>query len=342
MGRQFPLDPHLVRIYGLRNTESRLRRILGSVKFELLAQETALRICGPDLSYHKADPYLLQELAGITGDMPMSGIASYRSVKDLYDLCFEDCWSGYFIADQLRRYHSQEDLVLVHLDHHTDMMPTLLSRVESGLCDPVSGNRFNPMVQKDWESAICTGSITIGNYLTPIYYSGHKLHIRHINNYTTSTYRQYNVIWDSRCYRLIPGMNFAAIRKKLSDWQRSVGSYLGGQSADEVLQEIPPGRMIVHIDLDYFINDFNGNIGGNCFRSHSEARDEASRKLERFFDALSKVTTDIDRWIIATSPGFCSARHWNWLLGRIEDNITQFQAPEKGVVGECKRSETGF
>jgi hypothetical protein len=127
-------------------------------------------------------------------------------------------------------------------------------------------------------------------------------------------------------YALIPDREFAGIRKKNGDWNDSSGTYRGGADVQRVLQDIPAGRIIVHIDLDYFINDFNGNIGTNFLPASEGLPIEARRKMDRFFDGMRAANPIVDRWVIATSPGFCSAYHWENALSELDRRIEEYGA----------------
>lgn len=324
-GNPIPLNPYLLRSRGSKAAERDIRQIVRSVRFELLEQECAIRLVGPDMSYHNADPYLQETLKTFGESMVLGDILSYKLREDLFDLCFEDSWTGYFISDHLDRLHPQEDLVLIHVDDHTDMMPTLLTRCGTTLIDPTTNRIFDPARNEDWEAAIYSGCISIGNFMTPLFYSGHKVHVRHLNNGANDNYLIRNVTRDDCRYEFIPDKKFAALCKSDSLWENSAGTYLAGSSPKKILHAIPRGRVIVHIDLDYFINDFNGNSGGQhqipCHNSIHAAR----RKINRFFEALHMPAPSVDRWIVATSPGFCSAYHWDWLLAAIRKGIENFR-----------------
>src|ERR1700722_17938611 len=68
------------------------------------------------------------------------------------------------------------------LDDHTDMMSTLLQYDGEALVDPASGAPFDPGARRSWESAIGTGAVNIANYITPLSYSGRRVHFRHLRN----------------------------------------------------------------------------------------------------------------------------------------------------------------
>jgi hypothetical protein len=319
------LNERLLRERGRAQTERELRRIVRSVRFELLEDEAAFRILGPDTRYHGIDPHLPETLRGFGPGMGLDDVGSYRSCLKTFDLCFEDSWSGYFITGR-RRSEGRGDWVLVHLDDHTDMMSTLLVESGGGLTDAATGKTFDPAVREDWESAIVSGCVGIGSFITPFFYSDNRVHVRHLNNSPTAASNLERVTREPCRYDLIPGKQFAAIGKHRSSAGDCAGTYLAGGSAERVLASLPRERSIVHIDLDYFINDFNGNPLTGDFLPDPGSRNEARLKMERFFAALHAAASQVDGWIVATSPGFCSAYHWRWLLNELEERIEEFQA----------------
>lgn len=313
-----PLDPSFLLRHGRAHTEIELRRIVCSVKFELLEKENAVCLLGPEMSYHDADPYLQKRLDEMF--VGREEVLTYTSRAESIDICFEDSWTGYFIAELRGEPRRDDALTIIHLDDHTDLMATLLCVSDCGLVDPTSGALFDPMCSSSWRSAIHSGAVNIGNYLTPLYYSDRSIHIRHLNN-NSEPGAFYWIAREPCHYDLFPGRRFAAIAKRNSTGPAVVGSYYASSSPDSVVQIPPSTRAIIHIDLDYFINDFNGAIRGSTYLPDPALRDNATKKLERFFGALANSEIIVDRWIIATSPGFCSAYHWEWLLKEIAQRI---------------------
>jgi hypothetical protein len=321
-----PLEPKLVRANGRKRTEALVREIVKNVRFELLEQECAIRLLGPETGYHKLDADLPGVLNRFPQPMRLKDLQSYRSRMGSFDLCFEDCWTGFFIAQQFERSRHNRDLILIHLDDHADMMPTLLARSGNSLINPASGTLFDPAVCEHWGTAICSGCVSIGNFITPFFFSGRQVHVRHINNETTGVGDPQSVIQQSCRYPLIPDYEFASIVRSDPSGPAGSGTYLGGASPDHVLRQLPAGQTIVHMDLDYFINDFNGNAAPEKYFPSPDLVTQGLKKMDCFFETLGALGLKIERWMVATSPGFCSAQHWDWLLKRIERKIREFQA----------------
>lgn len=319
------MDVAVLRRDGRELTEQQIRQIVRSTRTELSEGEGAFRILGPDMSYHLADPRLGELLGRFEAGMSIARIGEYRTTRRLFDLCFEDSWTGFFAAAALQNVDQDDDVVVIHLDDHTDMMSTLLQIDGDALIDPASGAAFCPEIPADWEGSIRSGCIGIGSFVTALFYLDRDVHVRHLNNLKTSTHEPCDVLPEACAYPLIPSRKFAAIRKAKEGSSGRLGTYLGGSDASLVLQSTPSGHIIVHIDLDYFINDFNGNVGSQPSASVADQRCEAQRKIEHFFEVLSETVLRVERWIIATSPGFCSVSHWGWLLTSLEEKISEFE-----------------
>ena len=302
--------------------EKAIRRVVRNVRFEFLRQERAIRLLGPDTYYHALDPHLPDALKRFDPQIAVDDILSYRSHGDLFDLCLEDTWSGCLIAKHLRRCRQNDNLIIIHLDDHTDMMSTLLECSHEGtLVDPTTDKPFDPKIPADWETSIYSGSVSIGCFITPFYFGNWRTHVRHLNNAAGASARSCGVNKEPCSYDLIPRKRFAAIQLSDVHEAANAGSYVVSSQCEEILDAMPPGRVIVHIDLDYFINDFNGNPRQGAYIPTPALIEEGRRKLDHFFEVLRTRRVNIDRWIIATSPGFCSACHWAWLLNAIAEEI---------------------
>lgn len=276
--------------------------------------------------YHALDPFLGTALAEIQPGIGVADIASFRRRGPLFDLCFEDTWSGYLIAQHLAGCASGTDLVVMHLDDHADMMPTLLEwPFGEGLGDPTTGTSFNPECPADWVRAISSGVVGIGSFLTPFFFVGRHTHVRHVSDAQRIPAGRYGVARVVQRHEIIARKSFAAI-ELMDERHVGFGSYAVSPRCEDVLDNLPEGVVVVHIDLDYAINDLNGNArSGECNPS-PELIKNGLDKLDRFFKSLTARKVMIDQWIVATSPGFCSGCYWAPLLASIGENIRAYPA----------------
>jgi hypothetical protein len=192
------------------------------------------------------------------------------------------------------------------------------------LFDPATGQLFNPKIPADWEAAIHSGSVSIGCFVTPFFFTNFRTHVRHLNNAANAPTRHCGVIRKPRSYELIPGKRFAAIQLSEMDEALNAGSYVVSSHCKAVLDALPAGRVVVHVDLDYFINDFNGNPRKGSYVPNPVLIKKGRQKLDYFFKALHSRGVRVDHWIVATSPGFCSGCHWAELLNALTEKIHSY------------------
>jgi hypothetical protein len=317
-----PLDLSRRRGRTRHEIEEEVRGIVRNTHFEFVEQGGAIRLLGPDMYYHALDPHLPSALERLSPPASMTGILNYRSRRAAFELCFEDSWSGSFIAEQLARCRDVKDLTIIHLDDHADMLSTLLAcGHDETLRDLTAGSLFEPNSPDAWASSIHSGAIGIGCFLVPLFYGKWRTHVRHINNAGPSTARKQWVLRAPISYDLIPTTSFAAVRLSSAPPEDDHGTYTVSSCCEASLDDLPDGQLIVHVDLDYFINDFNGNPRSGDYNPPAALIDDGRRKMKAFFLALRARNVTVNRWIVATSPGFCCACHWDFLLRELASEI---------------------
>lgn len=291
--------------------ESDLRRLLKTTAFRLIGSHKA-RLQGSDTSHHRVDPSLR-----VFADQQYA-LRWLRASGPEYDLCCDDSWSGFFIARQLAIAANDEPLTIIHADDHMDMGPTLLAQVDAVPQDPIADRPFDPANSADWEMSIVSGAVGIGNFITPLLFQSRLIHIRHLCE-SMPTVRPVGLQLVSIRDPLVPDLAFVSPRHTEETEGRS--SYARSAEATELCKELPLGRLIVHIDLDYFVNDFNGNAGSRAQELDDHVRCAVLHRMDRLFDAITATNRPVARWVVATSPGFCAFRHWGWLLKELGDRI---------------------
>ncbi|MGB1261361.1 MAG: hypothetical protein ACPG52_00505 [Cognaticolwellia sp.] len=300
--------------------QNQLQIFARSTKIEIDGETGRLLLCGSDLTHHQADPCLIENKDTLPFPIDKENYAECHLSLPNYDFCMEDSWSGFFVAKQMRKYSDDESIVFIHLDDHTDMMSTLLLTKEDELIDSRNDAIFNPRDTEDWINAIEGGAVGIGSFVTALYYLKQSFHVLHLNHAYESP-NQLFVKPKTITHPLLPLANFATIEKGTQFSPNQLGTYSAAKTASGLFKNIPPGRVIVHIDLDYFINDYNGNIGAIPEGTIESRRENALLLIADFFDSLKRKEIDVDRFIIASSPGFCSSIHWRWLLNQIEQRL---------------------
>lgn len=317
----FDVDRRVLETLNAQDLHLSLVALARSTRVCLDAASATLRLNGADLLHHAADPGLARSLATFLPAIGADELASFHTRLEHFDLCLEDSWTGKLIAEAIRASTPKDRLTILHLDDHTDMMSTLLS-VDTGRSSPATAPPcFDPTNPSDWDQAIRTGAIGIGSFMTALYELPLELDVRHLCHRPDAKGDTLSVFASTRCHPLLPDVEFAAIDNIAGLQTPRLGTYTASTRAADLLRPGQDGPMIVHVDLDYFINDFNGNIGQQPTASVDELQARANSMLDDLFAALRASGVTVQRWIIATSPGFCAASHWQMLLSEFSRRI---------------------
>lgn len=228
----------------------------------------------------------------------------YLASKGSIDVCLEDGLTGMLIARALLD-GQPGDWVVLHLDDHADLMPTLLvSSDDGGLSDPETGHPFHGASEECWHRALARGAVTIGSYFTPLFHekpSRTRIHIRRLRPKLPeqAPNRMLGIQASTKTFAAFGSCRFAAV-ETVARGADTQGTYLQAEQADEVLGDVPSGRVVVDIDLDVFANDFNGVRMAPIVEMTPSRRDTIRAFMDRFLQGLSRLGRTVERWIIAT------------------------------------------
>src|SRR5205823_4355086 len=99
------------------------------------------------------------------------------------------------------------------------------------------------------------------------------------------------------------------------------GTYRLTSRLDYWLAELPDAPVLLHVDMDYFNNRYNGDSDWSERRScHDPGLAEIVGRIDDLFDALSRYRVDsrIENVTVALSPGFFPAELWEESIARIQ------------------------
>lgn len=317
----FDVDKRVLKTLNAQDLHLSLLALARSTRVCLDAASATLHLDGADLLHHTADPGLATSLATFVPEIGADEVASFHTRLEHFDLCLEDSWTGKLIAEAIRASTPKDRLTILHLDDHTDMMSTLLS-LDTGRNSRVTAPQcFDPTNPSDWDQAIRTGAIGIGSFMAALYELPLELDVRHLCHEPNAKGDTLSVVASTQRHSLLPDVEFAAIDTIAGLQTPRLGTYTASTRASDLVRPGQDGPMIVHVDLDYFINDFNGNFGQQPTASVDELQARANSLLDELFAALRASRVTVQRWIIATSPGFCAASHWQMLLSEFSRRI---------------------
>ena len=288
------------------------------------------------------DPDIMKGLAWWSaryGAVDVSSIPFAIYKKPGLQLSLEDSWTLYDWSRWFKGHHKsikkQQTVTLLHVDDHDDMMTPRVIVQEGKWLDPITGLAFDLLNPKSVESAINSGAIGIGSFMAPLLHLVPNVHIRHLCSTGYATDRQgphvIRPIWVADDL-LVPGSHRPAL--EIRPVTRSINANSGADGCPyEVtdnlshwLKDIPNGPVLIHIDMDYFNNRFNGDSDWLEFGpKYDPSFSEVMLRIDQIFEAVRQagIAPQIVSFSVALSPGFFPTELWPLAISRIEKYVSK-------------------
>lgn len=266
-----------------------------------------------------------------------------RDIPILYQImpkgifALEDQWSVLSWSKAFQRMKEMpEDLVVLHIDDHEDMMFARVGvRGDNQLFDLLTNNHISITDPDSIKSAILSGAIGKASILTLLAWQVPRIHIRHLSlRFRTQgevpLYQDYKLCRsleeDSVLY---PGSYHIALQKNFLNEQHPPityeSSYRITSNPNIWLQDLPNDIPIfLHIDMDFFNNRYDGD---SSWQSHKRIHDpslEGQKELSKeIFDALydANLKTRVKDVSICISPSFFPAEYWEAMAEKIKEGL---------------------
>lgn len=242
--------------------------------------------------------------------------ANRRQHKTLLSLY--DTWTLYSWSEWLSRLGGlpPEEITILHVDDHRDLGTPRLLTQKNGFLDLITGRPFELANPESVMAALDSGAVGMGSFMTPFLHAAPTACIRHLCQPPKAVATR-----DSRIQivtelddLLQPGSRRPAI--SLSDSVDSPlghGTYRVTTNPSEWLADVGGGPVILHIDMDYFNNRYDGNSG---WQEQTNSLDPDANAIHGKIDELSTALRDtkvLDRIAditVSFSPGFFPAEYW--------------------------------
>jgi hypothetical protein len=248
--------------------------------------------------------------------------------KPNYQLSLNDNWTLFAWANWLQRriqkQQSIEKVIILHIDDHRDCMSPLLFLQEPGVyLDPLTNEKVTMEKPESILSAIESGAIAVGSFMPVFFHQIANIEFRHL----------------LPPHRLPTAHKAGAIKNHLEkddllclDCDRPTmvfGNHGHNQhiycpTADlaTFLANIPPDvPVLLHVDMDYFNNRFDGD---SDWKSHEFRHDPTAesilRQVSEVFEATlaSVPRKQLEDITVALSPGFFPAEFWKDTISIID------------------------
>jgi hypothetical protein len=257
---------------------------------------------------------------------------AHRRIRGAF-LSLSDAWTLLSISQWLARQDEPPPHVtVIHIDDHDDLMCPRLGVHGGRFTDLITGKSMlthNPTSVAD---AIESGAVGMGSFLAPLLHTMPSVDIRHLCDTTyarTRTGRFWLVRTTEPDEMLAPGSQRPAIEiipvaDASAAPDQTAGTYQVGDDETGLLAGIDDGPILLHIDLDFFNNRFNGDSDwANRQDRHDPTHDQVIRRVERLVAELTPLRHRIVDVEIGISPGFFPAELWAPVCDMLIDRLAR-------------------
>lgn len=251
-------------------------------------------------------------------------------------LSLNDSWTIYSWSRWLKEFVTfeakPETITLLHLDDHDDLMtPRLLVKDEAWF-DSISGLILDLWEPETVKSAVKSGAIGIGSFMAPLLHLFSNVHVRHLcsTEYTKERQGPHIVrpvkIFDELLApgSLRPALELDRIEAVSNTYEKGVHPYSVTDDMGIWLTDLPEGPILIHIDMDYFNNRFNGDSDWVDYGpKYDPPIQNVLNRIDQVFESLKSagVAERVTDLAVALSPGFFPADLWAPSIKRIENHV---------------------
>lgn len=289
-----------------------------------------LNLYWPDDRDRHVDPSLADHLASWgcgLGGMAHAVRRHGRVTTALYDTWTLVSWSRWAAASGI---DSAAPLTILHVDDHRDLMSPRLFLQDGAWLDPIRGAPVRVEDPASVQDALESGAIGMGSFLTPFLHAFPLAEVRHLcqppKAHGTRDFRielgiKADDLLDPEMMR--PSVNLLPAEGSGPSHYRLTTSH------DAWLDQIGSGPVLLHIDMDYFNNRFDGD---GDWGDHAERLDpdpdEVTAEIRRMADALraGELLPRIADAVVAYSPGFFPSELWDEAERTLRDSLGELYA----------------
>lgn len=266
-----------------------------------------------DLDRH-VDPNLLLGLDWWDSQLSPEGMAlshrrSGKILRALYDTWTLQSWSEWLARGE------PDDVVVLHVDDHRDLAPPRLILDDNGLWDAITSNRFEITRPDQVRSAIESGAVGMGSFLTPFLHAFPQTEVRHLGQAPkitgTTDYAMMMTFEEDRL--LHPGSLRPSVELNVKEQGTGHGVYRATSSLDDWLCDLAGRPCLLHIDMDYFNNRYDGDSAWQARIDRLDpSLDDIILRIAELTGALNRALSpgQLEDVVIAYSPGFFPAEFW--------------------------------
>lgn len=270
-----------------------------------------------DDPYRYVDPHLEEGLAWWGGDLNYQEMAAARKRRGKVLLSLNDTWTLESWSEWLAKQSHAQDIIVLHVDDHKDLGAPRVFVRDGSWIDPIQGRSVDLSQPASITSAIHSGALGMGSFLTPFLHCYPSTDVRHLCQgpkcvETIDSRIRIELVEDSL---LDPSASRPAVSLSADEGGVGKGRYRFTHDLDAWLEGVKSNSaaILLHIDMDYFCNRYDGDS------DHIEhpgplnyTLAEVLMQIDQLTDALNRhgVVSRLADIAIAFSPGFFPAEFW--------------------------------
>lgn len=250
------------------------------------------------------------------GGIGLDGMATARRRSGRVLSSLYDTWSLLTWCEWVARTRpaSKDRITILHVDDHRDLMSPRLAIKGNGLVDMITGRPFDVRDPASVLSACDSGAVGMGSFLTPFLFAFPNCDVRHL---CQPPKIDRTLDWHYRATTehddlLRPGAERPAIALEPSQGT-DMGRYRATNDLKDWLADIGNGPVLLHIDMDYFNNRYDGDGDWiDRMRRLDPPLDAVLAQIDKVSAAMERegLIDRIEDAAVAFSPGFFPAELW--------------------------------
>jgi len=274
----------------------------------------------PRIEQLRKDPCIKTALPTLFGETSRCPPGMMKTTLGKIALTASDSWTLLAWSHYLSNCDRAFPLFIIHVDAHSDLMAPIVETRDSGFTDLITGEKVRLCEPCSVEAAIHSGAIGIGSFLVPFLWEQDCDTLVHL---CTPSFQPQTRGWGALERATVsdtllkPGALRPAVRRTTTG---GLCKHLITESLENVRLDIHDRRILLHIDLDFFNNRYNGDSHWFEVADRHDPDERTMRAAVESFtrDLRAAGVEALDHIVISCSPEFCPAEHWSLLIKLIE------------------------